>query len=203
MSYSCKLFCISLCKKAQIFLNFTPCKKKKRHRLSSNLDFVSSSFAAMEVSSQFKQVFKAIDANRDGKISSMELSEMLICFGCEKSTAVKEAEGMVREMDRDGDGFVDLDEFIHAVSSDGEDCNDGKEDHLMDAFLMFDSDKNGLISAEELRRVLIGLGFDRCSLRECERMIRGVDKDGDGFVDFEDFRSMMTNSRESKSRASS
>ncbi|XVF04600.1 hypothetical protein REPUB_Repub05bG0098300 [Reevesia pubescens] len=44
----------------------------------------------------------------------------------------------------------------------------------------------------QLRNVLISLGFSKSSLQECKRMIGGVDKDGDGFVDFKVFRSVMT-----------
>lgn len=62
---------------------------------------------------------------------------------------------------------------------------------LREAFLIFDGDKNGLICAEELRRTLSKLGWTKCGLKECKRMI-GVDKDGDGFVNFQDFRLMMT-----------
>lgn len=157
---------------------------------------ITSSFATMELSTQFKQVFKVMDANGDGKISSLELSQVLLCLGHEKSTASKAAEGMIREIDFNGDGFMDLDEFMHAVvnsTSEGavSSCSSGNDDHLMDAFLIFDKDKNGFISAKELRSVLINLGFNKCSLKQCKRMIRGVDMDGDGFVDFKEFRLMM------------
>lgn len=153
----------------------------------------------MEVSNQFKQVFRVMDANGDGKISALELSEVLLCLGYDKSRAAKEAEGMVLHMDYNGDGFIDLDEFMDAVQ-DGLTDNQANEGHLMDAFLIFDTDKNGLISTRELQRVLINLGCDRCSLQDCRGMIKGVDKDGDGFVDFEEFRSMMTyNSTQSNS----
>lgn len=152
----------------------------------------------MEVSSQFQQVFKLIDSNGDGKISATELSELLLCLGSyNKCTAAKEAEGMVSVLDFNGDGFVDLDEFMVAMNGIREEINNDvgsskqQEDYLMDAFLVFDTDKNGLISPKELRRVLLNLGCDSCSLRDCERMIKGVDKNGDGFVDFEEFRSMM------------
>ncbi|XP_062000048.1 probable calcium-binding protein CML23 [Rosa rugosa] len=171
------------------------CKSfRKKRKMSSNSDApatTASSFAAMEVSNQFKQVFEVMDANGDGKISPVELSEVLCCLGYKnKSAAAKEAEGMVREMDCNGDGFIDLDEFMNAVN-----VNDTKSngcDDLMDAFLIFDTDKNGKISAKELRRVLVSLGCERSSLKECKQMIKGVDKNGDGVVDFEEFRLMMT-----------
>lgn len=111
------------------------------------------------------------------------------------SIAAKEAEGMVNVLDSNGDGFVDLEEFM-VVMDDKEGkfgcANDKEQDeYLMDAFHVFDTDKNGLISAKELKRVLINLGFDHCSIGECKRMIKGVDKNGDGYVDYEEFRSMM------------
>ncbi|KAK1285581.1 putative calcium-binding protein CML25 [Acorus calamus] len=148
------------------------------------------SFATMEVSNQLRQVFKHIDANGDGLISSLELKEVLHRLGQEKSKAAVEAEGMVREVDCNGDGYIDIDEFMEVVVVEGE----GDDHELREAFRVFDADENGYISAEELRRVLVGLGHGECGLRECARMIRGVDRDGDGRVDFEEFRSMMTSS---------
>lgn len=166
-------------------------KRRTKHKLllSSSFDSLTSPFAMMEVSSQFRQIFEVVDSNGDGKLSSSELGEMLIRLGCDRSNAKKEAEGLLKQMDYNGDGFIDVDEFMDAV----QDHSDGKpkEDYLMDAFLIFDADKNGLISAMELRRVLINLGCDKCTLEDCRRMIKGVDKDGDGFVDFEEFRSML------------
>ncbi|OIW00804.1 hypothetical protein TanjilG_18606 [Lupinus angustifolius] len=146
----------------------------------------------MKVSTQLKQVFKLIDTNGDGKISTTELSEMLTCLGgYNKCMAAKEAEKMVKVLDFNGDGFVDLDEFMVIMNNEKEEDRKDQDGYLMDAFLVFDTDNNGLISPKELQRVLVNLGFDNCSVRECKLMIKGVDKNGDGFVDFEEFRSMM------------
>ncbi|CAJ1949862.1 unnamed protein product [Sphenostylis stenocarpa] len=172
--------------------------KRPRRKFSSGSGLSTSSFLHMELSTQFHQVFKLIDSNGDGKISANELSEVLACLGYNKSSAAKEAEGMVRVLDFNGDGFVDLDEFMVVMEEEDEEEEEKigsgtrhDDGYLMDAFLVFDTDKNGLISAKELQRVLINLGCENCSLRECKRMIKGVDKNGDGAVDFQEFRSMM------------
>ncbi|XP_027337882.1 probable calcium-binding protein CML23 [Abrus precatorius] len=189
-------------RKAKFYINkprimdiISVCCKRRRpnKRFSSSSDYSCSSFLHMEVSTQFQQVFRLIDTNGDGKISITELSEVLSCLGYNKYTAAKEAEGIVRVLDFNGDGFVDLDEFMVVMKEEEENIASGMEhdDNLMDAFLVFDTDKNGLISAKDLQRVLLNLGCVDCSLRECKLMIKGFDKNGDGFVDFEEFRSMM------------
>lgn len=144
----------------------------------------------MELPNQLKQVFNLIDSNGDGKISPLELKQVLQSLGYDKSIAAREAEGMVKEMDSDGDGFIDLEEFMKVVAKDGDYKKLNEE--LMQAFLVFDIDKNGFISAKELRRVLVGLGHGSCSVEDCRAMIRAFDKNGDGLVDFNEFQDMMT-----------
>lgn len=65
------------------------------------------------------------------------------------------------------------------------------EAELKDAFRVFDTDGDGRISAEELHEMLVMLGDENCTLNECRRMIRLVDRVGDGFVCFGDFVRMM------------
>ncbi|GMH04356.1 hypothetical protein Nepgr_006195 [Nepenthes gracilis] len=98
---------------------------------------------------------------------------------------------MMSEMDKDGDGYIDLYEFadFHKRSGGGDGAN-GNTEELRDAFAMYDKDKNGLISARELHSVLKSLG-ENCSLKDCSRMISSFDIDGDGFVNFEEFKKMM------------
>lgn len=151
---------------------------------------IMSKYATMELPNQLKQVFNLIDSNGDGKISPLELKQVLQSLGYDKSIAAREAEGMVKEMDSDGDGFIDLEEFMKVVAKDGDYKKLNEE--LMQAFLVFDIDKNGFISAKELRRVLVGLGHGSCSVEDCRAMIKAFDKNGDGLVDFNEFQDMMT-----------
>jgi len=145
---------------------------------------------------EVEQVFRRYDANGDGKISAEELASVLRALGAPPGPG--EVRRMMDEMDTDRDGFVDLAEFVAfhcAARPEGEDEDGGAaaaaaEAELREAFRMYDADRNGLISARELHRVLRQLG-DKCSVADCSRMIRSVDADGDGSVNFDEFKKMM------------
>ncbi|KAI3817233.1 hypothetical protein L1987_11022 [Smallanthus sonchifolius] len=109
---------------------------------------------------EVKQVFSRFDVNGDGKISALELVEVMR-LGSDTSSpdSVKETPEM-------------------------------KE--LQDAFELYDLNKNGLISATELHQILKRLG-ESCSVDDCVNMIKSVDSHGDGYVNFEEFRKMMSN----------
>ncbi|KAK4804174.1 hypothetical protein SAY86_003991 [Trapa natans] len=133
-----------------------------------------------------KRVFEKYDKNGDGKISSEELREALNSIGPGAATS-DETDLMISELDKNGDGHIDFDEFMEFFAG----C--GGDETLRDAFDYYDLDRNGLISAEELHSVLGKLG-EKFSLSDCRKMIRSVDRDGDGNVNFEEFKEMMTRS---------
>ncbi|CAK9172126.1 unnamed protein product [Ilex paraguariensis] len=136
-----------------------------------------------------EKVFKKFDANGDGKISLTELGAILDALG--SKTSPDELQRTMTEIDTDGDGFIDLKEFteFHSAGSD----SDGNNKELRDAFDLYDKDKNGFISVTELHSVLKSLG-EHCSLNDCRKMISSVDVDGDGSVNFEEFKKMMNRS---------
>ncbi|CAI9109720.1 OLC1v1009594C1 [Oldenlandia corymbosa var. corymbosa] len=60
------------------------------------------------------------------------------------------------------------------------------------AFEVFDENKDGFIDARELQRILSALGLTEGSdMENCRRMIRAVDENGDGRIDFHEFVKFM------------
>ncbi|KAK2999660.1 hypothetical protein RJ639_023978 [Escallonia herrerae] len=142
---------------------------------------------------EVKRVFDRFDANGVGKISASELADITKSLGSD--TSKEEISRMMEEFDTDHDGFINLEEFagICKVGSGGT-ADDGGLKELHDALELYDQDKDGRISAAELYQNLNRLG-ERCSIEECAEMIKSIDSDGDGFVSFEEFKRMMTNTK--------
>ncbi|CAO2816603.1 unnamed protein product [Amaranthus hypochondriacus] len=67
-----------------------------------------------------------------------------------------------------------------------------KKQLLKQAFKVFDEDGDGFIDAKEIKRVLMCLGLDNgWDIKEIQNMIKVVDLNLDGKVDFQEFELMM------------
>lgn len=64
------------------------------------------------------------------------------------------------------------------------------EAELRAAFEVFDKDKSGTISADELRAMLKSLGDDMTD-KEINDIIREADTDGDNNISFAEFKNIM------------
>lgn len=139
---------------------------------------------------ELTEVFKYFDKNGDGKISATELGQVLRVLGIRSTD--EELAAMVREVDCDSDGFIDLDEFAKLNKMTQEATSDEESAHktMEAAFDVFDINKDGFISATELHRVLSELG-EVLTEEDCRTMINNVDKNGDELVDFSEFKNLM------------
>ena len=96
---------------------------------------------------------------------------------------------MIEEVDEDGNGEIDFDEFLGMMSKLVQESNEDLE--LRDAFNMLDEDADGLISVDEVRYVLMQLG-EHPTEQEIADIIRTTDADGDGLVSLEDIMRMVS-----------
>lgn len=67
-------------------------------------------------------------------------------------------------------------------------------EEVNEAFCVFDVNRDGFIDADELQRVLRGLGFgEGKDVEDSKTMIRSFDENGDGRIDFREFVKLMEN----------
>ena len=88
---------------------------------------------------------------------------------------------MINEVDADGNGTLDFDEFCNLMARNIKEGN--PEAELKEKFKLFDKDGNGLIDRDELKSVMQQLG-EKLSEDDIDEMITDADKNGDGMIDY-------------------
>ncbi|XP_010243276.1 PREDICTED: probable calcium-binding protein CML41 [Nelumbo nucifera] len=134
---------------------------------------------------QFQKVFRYLDSDGDGKISSYEIRAYFGSIG--ENMSRHRAEEVISDLDSDGDNLLDFADFVRLMERDG-------EDDLKQAFDMFQVEEGaGCITPLGLQRMFTRLGLgDSKSYDDCVAMIKIFDLDGNGVLDFQEFQRMMT-----------
>ncbi|KAM5550639.1 calcium-dependent protein kinase 1 [Rosa sericea] len=146
------------------------------------LRVIAESLSEEEIAG-LKEMFKMIDTDGSGQITFEELKAGLKKFGA----TLKESEiyDLMQAADVDNSGTIDYGEFVAATLH----LNKiEREDHLFAAFSYFDKDGSGYITQDELQLACEEFGVEDVRLEE---MIREVDMDNDGRIDYNEFVAMM------------
>ncbi|KAJ0105609.1 hypothetical protein Patl1_18294 [Pistacia atlantica] len=96
---------------------------------------------------EFERVFLYFDENGDGKISPLELSNRLGLMG--GKVLLKEVENAVESLDKDGDGLLEMEDLVGLMEGGSE---EEKLKDLREAFGMYDVDKCGFITPDDLKK---------------------------------------------------
>lgn len=137
---------------------------------------------------ELKRVFHMFDRNGDGRITKKELNDSLENMGIFMSDS--DLAQMINKIDVNGDGYIDIDEFGALYETIMEERDE--EEDIREAFNVFDQNGDGFITVDELKSVLASLGLKQGrTVGDCKRMIKKVDADGDGMVNFIEFKQMM------------
>ncbi|KAL5059616.1 hypothetical protein RYX36_031220 [Vicia faba] len=93
------------------------------------------------------EAFCLIDKNNDGFITADELTVAIRTL--DGNPRKEEIQNMISEMDIDGKGCIDFEEFLNIMSRK---IKENMSDELKEAFKVFDRDQDGYISAREVNR---------------------------------------------------
>lgn len=146
---------------------------------------VSSTSSKLYDEELVQRVFNYFDEDEDGKITAAELQTCMTAVGGREMSQA-EAELAVESADTDGDGMLGLEDFSKLLEGS---CGT-EEEELREAFGLYAAEGTSSITAKSLKRMLSRLG-QSTSVDNCKAMIRKFDLNGDGVLNFDEFRVMM------------
>ncbi|GLT52207.1 hypothetical protein SLA2020_255600 [Shorea laevis] len=130
-----------------------------------------------------KELFKMIDTDNSGSITFQELKDGLKKVGSELMES--EIKSLMDAADIDNNGTIEYGEFLAATLH----LNKmEREENLVAAFSYFDKDGSGYITIDELQQACKDFGLGDVHLDE---MIKEIDQDNDGRIDYGEFAAMM------------
>ena len=133
-------------------------------------------------------MFRRLDTSKDGKLQISELKAGLDELKAFFQYQEIDYEDLLRAMDSDGDGEIDFTEFISAAFDKRALLT---QENLDAAFKTFDIDGNGKITKDELKAVFAAGQASSATNEAWESIMRDVDKDGDGEIDYQEFTEVM------------
>jgi len=158
--------------------NFNAKEKLQQATIAYIVHFIYSS---KEIEG-LKKVFKYLDKNGDGRLTYGELrSGFDRVFGRYLSDI--EMNKVIEEVDGDNDGYISYEEFLRVATNRKKLL---EEKNLKLAFDRFDLNRDGILSREEVKKVLGTNENHYINL-----LLSSIDKNKDGFISFSEFCDLM------------
>jgi calmodulin len=139
---------------------------------------------------EFKEIFDLVDEDKGGSISKAELKKLMETLRLKPTE--EELDAMMKEVDADGSGDIDFNEFVTVMSRRVQ--ADYTPEQLKSAFKVFETDQvpTGYVATEVLEHALTTYGSDKLSAEEAAELLSTVDPEGTGKINYMEFINMMS-----------
>lgn len=148
--------------------------------------------ANKELFDELKEIFEAFDTDKDGILSYEEIKEGLNKYYPTSKEVVFDFDEIIKKLDQDSNNQIEYEEFLRNMVNMKSLLT---KQNLQIAFNMFDTDKNGVLSIQEIRDALgvVKEEDDRRKNGVIDKIVNSIDTDGDGTISFEEFYELMMN----------
>jgi len=136
---------------------------------------------------EFKQAFDIFDEDGGGDISTRELGRVMKLLG--QSPTPQQLQQIVLEVDQDGSGTIDFDEFLIMMVMQLNEEKKGEDiEELKEIFRVYDLDDDNFIDFQEFTEALKQCGANPpCEDWEVQILFAEVDRNGDARIDIEEW----------------
>jgi calmodulin len=138
---------------------------------------------------EFREIFNLVDKDGGGSISKAELSDLLDTLGIEATP--EEVDAMVAEIDADGSGEIDFEEFV-AVMSRKVNAN-YTADQVRQSFKVFEGNgcPPGYVRADTLMKALSSYGTEHLTEDQARDLVGQLEIDMNGMINYKEYVDMM------------
>ncbi|NEO84740.1 MAG: hypothetical protein F6J87_10870 [Spirulina sp. SIO3F2] len=136
----------------------------------------------------FKDAFIQYDKDESGEIDIAELGQVLLDLG--EQPTEEELAAMIDAVDTNENGKLEFGEFLNLMAPEFFAHRGVEHQEFKAAFVKYDKDESGEINVTELGQVLRSLG-EKPSAAELTAMIKSVDKNKNGKLEFDEFLKLM------------
>ena len=148
------------------------------------LAFIVHNIPNTNESKDILKIFRMFNTNDDGKLSKKELFNGLIKYFNEEDIK-KEIDDIFLLLDGANRGVIEYEEFLRATLEQDFLLSD---ENLVYAFNFFDKENCGRISVEKIKKFFVD---DNVSENVFRNIFNEIDTNGDGEIDFDEFKEMM------------
>lgn len=136
---------------------------------------------------EFQEIFNLVDTDRGGSIGTEELARLMDTLGIR--TSPEELKLMVSEIDENGNGEIDFEEFVQVM------CRKVNTDYTADevrkAFKVFAGNApDGCIRVKDLEQALQAYGREKLTAEEAKNLVAQIES-VDGFFRYDEYVTMM------------
>lgn len=136
-----------------------------------------------------REAFDLFDLDGNGAISVDELYSAMESLGVESKGTIQQ---VLTRFDKNRSGDIDFEEFVDMMTSSMLTVEDRA--HCKDVFDLFDDDKKGVITLDNLKRVANTIGETMSDL-ELMNIIKRVNTEGTGEITFDEFFAVVAGQR--------
>lgn len=137
---------------------------------------------------EFREIFNLVDKDGGGTISKAELSELLDTLGIDATP--EEVDLMISEIDSDGTGDIDFEEFVAVMSRKVNATYSA--DQVKQSFKIFEGQcPPGYVKADALMKALSTYGSEQLTEDQARDLVGQLEIDINGMINYSEYVSMM------------
>ncbi|KAA6429539.1 MAG: calmodulin (ISS), partial [Trebouxia sp. A1-2] len=132
---------------------------------------------------EYKDAFRIFDRSGLGSFTAEDIGWVMRSLG--QSPTQQQIDAIIRDMDLDNDGVIDLAEFMIRMMA--LTTKAAPEEDLKHVFDVLDKSGEGMITADSLRSAIKNIAEWEMTDEDIEVAIKLADKSGDGRIDYDEF----------------